>query len=450
MDLEVGRVDLYNMTTSSPLSDTTLMKQYLERDHAFRTGQLIAPTRGLIDDNFGLIREAGDDIETIGGKQDTFPYVLPLDYDAPTTDGWRNFPGLVGRNNIYNFRTIESDTFHAATDWFGYADTAKYLWAYGCGPGSWGYCGGVANTTSQFTSPGYSAVFSMLFGSFFGDWDRPDDLLRGPLCSSTGLTCCWAGRPYWYFHPLGMGETFGYCTRLSQDVTGDINWATIGTKFALTGDYMVSPSMNGVHVALMGDPTLRMTYLSTPPNGLSASVGINSVKLTWFSPSTKVPGYNIYRADATGDTLLQINTSLVTTTTFTDSLPLADSNIYVVRAAALTTTPSGSWWNESGGVTLGVNVAPSSVAEVPAPQNELTVRQDGDFLDVSVAEQTASSMHLSIVDIAGREIAVLADGSFSPGVYNYHFGTSSLPSGAYLVRMVNADGVQSAKVALIR
>jgi hypothetical protein len=450
MDLEVGRVDLYNMTASSPLSDTVLMKQYLDRDHAFRTGQLVVPTRALIDDNFGLIREAGNDIEQIGGKTDTFPYVLPLDYDAPATDGWRNFPGLVGRDHIDNFRTIESDTFHAATDWFGYADTAKYLWAYGCGPGSWGYCGGVANTTSEFTSPGYSAVFTMIFGSFFGDWDRPDDLLRGPLCSSTGLTCCWAGRPYWYFHPLGMGETFGYCTRLSQDVTGQINWGTIGINLIMTSDYMNSPSMQGVHVALMGDPTLRMIYLSAPPTALSASLGINAVKLTWNAPSIKVPGYNIYRADATGDTLLQINTALVTATTFTDSLPLVDSNIYVVRAAELTTTPSGSWWNESGGVTQGVKITLASVAETSATQNQLTVNLKGAFLDISVAEQTSSSMRLSIVDIAGREIAVVADGSFSPGVYNYHFGTAQLASGAYFVRMVSPDGVQSAKVALIR
>jgi hypothetical protein len=247
-----------------------------------------------------------------------------------------------------------------------------------------------------------------------------------------------------------MGETFGYCTRLSQDVTGQINWGTFGINLIATGDYMNSPSMGGIHVALMGDPTLRMIYLSDPPTALSASVGTNTVILTWHAPTIKVPGYNIYRADATGDTLLQINKSLVTTTAYIDSLPLKDSNIYVVRAAELTTTPSGSWWNESGGVMQGVNVTPSGVAEAPVTQNQLTVRQDGLFLDISVAEQTSLSMRLSIVDMAGREIAILADGSFSPGVYNYHFGTAALPSGAYFVRMVNSDGVQTAKVALIR
>ncbi len=106
MDLEVGRVDLYDMP-SFPLSDTLLMKQYLDRDHAFRMGQLTVPTRAIINDNFGLIHESGVDIEKINGKYDTLPYNLPLDYDAPGTDGWRNFPGLVGRSNIFTLGTVD-------------------------------------------------------------------------------------------------------------------------------------------------------------------------------------------------------------------------------------------------------------------------------------------------------------------------------------------------------
>ncbi|HET6402776.1 MAG TPA: hypothetical protein VFH95_15435 [Candidatus Kapabacteria bacterium] len=450
MDLEVGRVDLYDLP-SFPLSDTLLMKQYLDRDHAFRMGQLVVPTRALIDDNFGLIREAGIDIEKIGGKLDTFPYVLPLDYDAPATNGWRNFPPLVGTQNIdtkYNDIAYDSAQTKAG-NWFTYLDTAKYLWAYGCG-GGWFQGSSGVGTTALFADPGAGALFYMLFGSFFGDWDSPDNFLRAPLATKFGLEDCWAGRPYWFFHPLGMGETFGYCTRLSQDVTGQINWGTIGVNFLLLSDYMVSPSMNGVHVALMGDPTLRMEYLSDPPTALSASVTGNSVKLTWNAPSIKVPGYTIYRAGATGDTLLQINTSPVTGTAFTDMSPLADSNIYVVRAAKLTTTPSGSWWNESGGVTLGVKVTLAGVAESNLPPSELTIRQAPGFLDIHASETHATSAHLGIVDETGREVVIVHDGPMTPGKYNYRVNTSAMPSGAYFVRLVGTDGIKVAKIVIVR
>ncbi|HEX5317257.1 MAG TPA: fibronectin type III domain-containing protein, partial [Candidatus Kapabacteria bacterium] len=69
MDLEVGRVDLYGLP-SFTLSDTELLRQYLNRDHAFRNGQTVVPSRALIDDNFGVIREYG--IDNNQGKLDTF------------------------------------------------------------------------------------------------------------------------------------------------------------------------------------------------------------------------------------------------------------------------------------------------------------------------------------------------------------------------------------------
>ena len=41
------------------------------------------------------------------------------------------------------------------------------------------------------------AVFTLMFGSYFGDWDNPDNLLRAPLAgtaNSLGLTNAWSGR----------------------------------------------------------------------------------------------------------------------------------------------------------------------------------------------------------------------------------------------------------------
>ncbi|HZK77178.1 MAG TPA: fibronectin type III domain-containing protein, partial [Candidatus Kapabacteria bacterium] len=417
-ELEVGRVDLYDMP-SFTLSDTALMKQYLDRDHAFRTGAFQAPSRALIDDNFGVIQ---------------------YEYDVPGSNGWRNLAPLVGADNLFN----------SPGNWFGYLDTAAYLWAYGCGGGWFQGAGGVGNT-GNFASQGSKAIFNMLFGSFFGDWDVNDNFLRAPLATSYGLTNCWAGRPYWYFHPLGMGETFGFCTKLTQNVAETPLFVTNDRKHLIfLSDYIWSLSMSSVHIALMGDPTLRMTYLSAPPTSLSASIEGNTVKLTWQAPSLSVPGYNIYRSNATGDTLLQINTSLVTATTFTDLSPLADSNIYVVRAAALTTTPSGSWWNESGGVTQGVKVTLSGVAESNSAPNELTVRQEPGYLDIHISETNATTAHLGIVDETGREINIVHDGPMTPGEYNYRISTSSMTSGGYFVRLVSSDGIQVEKVAIIR
>jgi hypothetical protein len=425
MQLEVGRVDLYDMP-SFTLSDTALLKQYLDRDHTFRMGQLQVPKRALINDNFGIIE---------GG------------FDVPGSNGWRNFAPLVGTNNIFDFHQLSS-----AGDWFGYLDTAKYLWAYGCGGGSWSSCGGVG-VTSQYASAGSQSVFNMLFGSFFGDWDHSDGLLRAPLATSYGLTCCWAGRPYWYFHPLGMGETFGYCAKLSQNVSGQGFFTDASDKhIAWISDYIWSFSMSGVHVALMGDPTLRMQYLSAPPTAFSASVtGSNTVRLFWTAPQQTVEGYNIYRAASTSGTFQKINTSLVTSTSFTDASPLNDSNIYAVRAARLTTTPSGSYYDESGGAMQGVRVTLSGVDKMIADAvPSLQITEDGAFIDLHVAQSTTSAERISIVDITGREVAIVTNSELLPGSYSYRVNATSFSAGIYFVRMASSNGIVSTKFILTR
>ena len=58
----------------------------------------------------------------------------------------------------------------------------------------------------------------MFFGSYFGDWDSPNNFLRAPLATPTyTLTSAWAGRPYWMFHHMALGETIGFSTRLTQN-----------------------------------------------------------------------------------------------------------------------------------------------------------------------------------------------------------------------------------------
>ena len=58
----------------------------------------------------------------------------------------------------------------------------------------------------------------MLFGSYFGDWDSTNNLLRAAIATPTyTLTCAWVGRPSWYFHHMALGETIGFSTMLSQN-----------------------------------------------------------------------------------------------------------------------------------------------------------------------------------------------------------------------------------------
>ena len=408
VDLQIGRVDFWNMPSFS-LTEEQLLKQYLDKDHAFRVGTLTAPKRAIISDNFP-------------GYNEGF-----------ASSAWRTYANLVGGQNI---NAIGSG------QWFSILDTAPYLWAYGCGGGWFQGAGGIG-TTTNFATQGSNAIFNMLFGSFFGDWNDSDNFLRAPLCTSYGLTNCWAGRPQWYVHRMSMGATIGSATQISEN-------ATVGDLYEEPSGYSY---VEGVHMDLMGDPTLRMEY-DHPPSNFHSIVALPTnlnqfVSLSWQIDSAAF-GFNIYRAHRAGDQYVKLNSFPVAAMNYIDSLPNLDSNYYEIRAVVKSGDSHGTYF------TAGLPSSPVSAANLadvasnPVQQCKLSVRQTNSLLEISVAEQNTSSVNLSIVDMAGRELALIADGTLTPGVYNYQFNISSLPAGAYFVRLASEGNVETAKVAVIR
>src|SRR5688572_27536574 len=126
-------------------------------------------------------------------------------------------------------------------------------------------------------------VFNLLFGSWLGDWDHEDNVLRAPLATDHGLVSVWSGRPHWFIHPLGLGETIGHVTRLTQN-----NVDTYQTA--------INSAAHRTHIALMGDPTLRL-HPVIPVSSLNGSANGNAVALSWGASSdSNLVGYHVYRA----------------------------------------------------------------------------------------------------------------------------------------------------------
>ncbi|MBK6285665.1 MAG: hypothetical protein IPF54_26060 [Draconibacterium sp.] len=93
--------------------------------------------------------------------------------------------------------------------------------------------------------------------------------MRAALASNGWiLTSCWAGRPQYTFHQMGMGETIGYCVRATQN--------NINNSY-----YFAGLTNRGIHTSLLGDPTLRM-HIVRPVNSLKSVIMANkSVLLSW-------------------------------------------------------------------------------------------------------------------------------------------------------------------------
>ncbi len=297
--LRVGRVDFANLPAFS-LSETELLRQYLNKDHVFRQKWVVAAGAGLIDDIFG----------TFGGE-------------AFAADGWRNFAPMFGAAN------------NMAGAWPNSPGSQVWLWGYGCGNGFYYGAAGV-DTTAQLAIGDPPVMFTMLFGSYFGDWDSQNNFMRASIATPTyTLSCAWAGRPFWYFHHMALGETIGFSTRVSQN-----NQSTYSSGNASLFTYFV-------HVALMGDPTLRLSPIA-PPSALNATPGGGGVNLSWKPSADAGVGYLVFGGPAVTGPFAQLTTAPITGTSYTD--PGGGQSVYMVRSVNLQLTSSGTYTNLSQGV----------------------------------------------------------------------------------------------------
>lgn len=404
VDLMIGRVDLSRMTYFAE-SEIDLLRRYLDKDHAFRTGGVDVARRGIIDDNVG---EAGG--------------------PAFACSGWRNFCAMFGRDKTTPGNYIPT------------LQSSDYLWAYGCGSSSYWHCGGVAGTL-DFASMDFYAVFTMLFGSYFGDWDIANSVLRAPLGNAGyPLTCCWAGRPTWHLHHMALGYPIGYSTRVTQ------NNATL---------YMIGPGSRRVHAALMGDPTLRMHPVSPPTGLVLEEGGGGTVHLAWSAPpDSAVIGYHVYRADSLYGEFTRANTYMVQDTTYDDSGFSPCSVVYMVRAVKLETSRSGTYLNLSPGVIDSIEVnAGVEVPETPARLLYVT-SPFSDITQVRFHLAKPGDVSLRVFNVAGRLVRSVEAEGLGEGTHTLTWDARDaagkrVASGVYFMVISSGEAAVSCKTVLL-
>lgn len=392
VELAVGRVDFFDMPAFAT-TETELLRNWLNKHHDFRHKIWAPQMRAVVDDNFGAFSG-----------------------EAFAASGFRGFAPMFGSANI-----TDGDYFSSTT-------TGSYMWGYGCGGGSYTSCSGVG-TTSNFASAANQCqvAFTSLFGSYFGDWDVTNNLLRASIANGKGLTCCWSGRPHWYFHGMALGESIGEAVLYTQN------------RPALT-----TSGNRGVHIGLMGDPTLRM-HVIAPPTSLNAAQNGAAIDLTWAVSTDTVLGYHVYRRN--GAAWTRLTTSHVTGNSYSDSAPPLGAVDYMVRAYRLE-QGSGSYFNLSQGANASLTVVSGAPVITGHPANATVA--PGATATFSVTATGAGTLtyqwQLNGTDISGATFdsfttPVLALGD-SGGLYRcvVSNGTSTTSNEALLTVTTNPGG----------
>lgn len=372
LSVRIGRVDFFNLPRLTPQGSTdrqteiALLRDYFARNHAYRTGQAQYRTAALIDDNFK-----------------SYPELF-------SRSGWISFPQLVGSSNVREEK------------WFPTLDTATRLFAYGCGPGSYTSAGGIGGL-NEFSSQRVRAVFTMLFGSYFGDWDSQNNLMRIALARGA-LTCSWSGRPVWYLHPMAAGETIGDIALMVQNFS----------PFVGQSVYVSSYGQGFVHVALLGDPTLRVRYGDLPaPRSLSLRQDGRNVHIEWLPPenASDIVGYHLYRILPNGQEQA-VTDQPITATSYTDRVRVDGTVRYRVRAVGRIQTPSCTFLELSPpvsgeltttGVAATADEAPLTVTATPNPATN--------FVTLSIQAAMVAPLRVEVYSLDGRRIALLYEGA---------------------------------------
>jgi hypothetical protein len=374
LKLMVGRVDLANMpgrlTYGGPAtfpSELELLRNYLNKDHNFRQKQIDLPRRGIVGDYFGV-----------------------RDGEAFAASGWRNLSTFFSSENV--------TAVHEQGTWIPTLSSNSYLWAYGCGPGSFTSIGGLGNSdsyydgvTTELVKADIKAAFTMLYGSWLGDWDSEDNFQRAILALPTyGLTCACSGRPHWFMQHMALGEPIGFSARLTQNNRPGGLYENEQNNCA-----------SQIHIALMGDPTLRM-HVVAPPANLTLTENGNNVTLNWTPTTESVIGYHVYRAANTNGPYARLTSTPVTCTSYTDTGVAPSSRCgYMVRAVKLETSASGTYYNASQGAFLSPtapaagSIAATGESAAPTPtgrsENSPRTRESQDFVPADSVTPASTS-----------------------------------------------------------
>lgn len=208
VELAIGRVDLYDLPVFEE-SEVNLIINYLKKDIDYRTGKLNADNDAILYDGF------------VGYKA------------GFAADGWNNLTALYGRDNVVEKRVREELVKNS------------YKMVYANAPGAFDNIYD-AIYASDIAKTGYKAIHNILFGSFNQDWDSENNLLRSVIASKPmALTTVWGTRPFWTYYKLGLGETFGQVLMSTQNNKIEYSYPSVSYN-------------GGVHISLMGDPTLKI------------------------------------------------------------------------------------------------------------------------------------------------------------------------------------------------
>ena len=252
--------------------------------------------------------------------------------------------------------------------------------------------------------------------------------MRASLAAGS-LACSWAGIPKWYVHHMGLGMNIGYGAMITQN----------NNQGYFNGSFNMSAK--GIHIALLGDPTLTL-HTVKPVQNLKATSQDGKVQLTW-DKQDDADEYDVFRIDTLNHKIEWINgpestcKTIIADATFTDECNWSNGTyLYGVAAAKWVTTGSGSY-------------KARALMEITSINH--TNKLDLHFADLSLYPNPTTGVlkidHLS-KDVYFRVFNALGTCVDQGKIDNHLLDLSELPNGAYWLELNDGIGIEKHTVMI--
>lgn len=395
-EMGVGRVDFWNLPELA-LSETELLRQYLNKNHNYRHKIDVLPETSLYEDRNGIAL-ARPEMQALVGSENVF--------DA-------SYPTL---------KTQES------------------RWAYGAALAT-----SLGITPNDFNGTDLKTNFHWIYGSYSWDWrantttpGASDIQLRHLIAGNKyGLSSIWGLPGVWETVPLLRGQPMGEMFRQSVN------------------------KLRRPWMALMGDPTLRIHPVLPPTDPRVTRATNGDLLLTWnISSDQNILGYDVFWSLTPEGPFTPLNLEPVTASGYRHVNPPNGSVTYRVCAVQNKTTTLGSYENPSQGVFI-TYINPAAYPEPNNPvQRVIRVKNvanplRGELAEIGVDVLSRQRVTVLIYDRTGREIRRLTDKEVDAGFHiepwdgRDESGTT-VASGLYFALIRNGDQVQRMKIVIAK
>ena len=208
------------------------------------------------------------------------------------------------------------------------------------------------------------------------------------------------------------------------------------------------------------DIELRLPTMPDALTDLSGEIRETGAYLYWTTPIPRrddgsIPnvllGYRIYRQyGPIEDPIDQFLDTLVTINHYLDNLEGMPSDAYHYQAYAVYTTGQS---DASNWVSLEwTNDVREQVEEIPTEWALTGVYPNpfNSLAKIGYSVPEPGDIRLSVYDLHGREVALLAQGQRQPGRYQTVLNAENMASGIYIVRLQTPAGAKVSRMVLIR